>query len=233
VAVVEGNRHYDVVGSDWIWELQVPVAAEPAVRKLYALAAGRDLRPRRPDGLINLFGTPDADLRTVEDPHVALAAVATGREQGQFWAGDDVDVFVSWEKGTLRWVLDAVFCYRHPVPQADTFRELHARLTSLWLDAAQCLTADVGRVLDEWSSEKVWHLGIHDAAHPAGDWPAELGWQTYLGAARHLPRAPLPEVATRANRLPNGALHVVLLEDPAAVDVLRYDDIHTRWLRAN
>jgi len=208
------------------------MAAEPAVRELYALAAGRDLRLHRPDGLINLFGNPDADLRTVADPHIALTAIATGKEHGQFWTTDDIDVFVSWKNGTLSWTLDAIFCHRHPVPQADTFRELHARLTSLWLDTAQRLNADVGRVLDEWSSEQVRHLGIRESIHPAGGWPAELGWSTYLGSTRHLPAAPLPEVATRARWLPNGALHVVLLEDPAAVDVRRYEDIHTRWLQA-
>jgi hypothetical protein len=225
------NRHHGAVGSDWIWELQVPMAAEPAVRELYALAAGRELRPQRPDGLINLFGNPHSYLRTVEDPHVAFAAIATGNDHGQLWTTDAVDIFVGWQNGTLSWALDSAFCYRQPVPQADTFRQLHASLTSLWLDAAQCLNADVGRVLDEWSSEQVGHLGIHDAIHPVGGWPAELGWRTYLGSTRHPPEAPLPEVAARARRLPNGALHVVLLEDPAAVDVLRYEDIHTRWLR--
>jgi hypothetical protein len=37
-------------------------------------------------GAINLFSNPDADLRTVEDPHVALAAMATGKEHGQLSA---------------------------------------------------------------------------------------------------------------------------------------------------
>ncbi|WP_412748713.1 hypothetical protein [Krasilnikovia sp. M28-CT-15] len=201
------------MGSDWIWELRVPTGAEPALRELYALAAERD-------------------LRTVDDPHVALAAMATGRENGQLWTNDDIDIFVNWENGTLVWALDAAFCHRRPVPEADTFRELHARLTSLWLDVARRLNADAGRVLDEWSSEQVWHLGIHEAIHPAGGWPAELGWWTYLGPDHHRPAPPLPEVATRARPMPNGALLVTLLDDPAAVDALRYEDIHTRWLQA-
>lgn len=192
--------HHAVVGSDWSWELRVPVAAEPALRVLYALAAERDLRPQRPDG--------------------------------RLWAGDDVDVLVNWRDGSLTWALNAGFCHRRPSPGADAFREVHARLTGLWLDVAERLDADVGRVLDEWSTEQVWNLGIHDGIHPAGGWPAELGWWTYLGAGRHLPQSPLPEVTARAYRLPNGALLVALLDDPAAVDPLRYADIHARWMCA-
>ena len=30
----------------------------------------------------------------------------------------------------------------------------------------------------------------------------------------------------------NGASLVALLDDPAAVDVRRYEDLHKRWLRA-
>ncbi|SCG69526.1 hypothetical protein [Micromonospora inositola] len=220
------------MGSDWIWEVRVPVAAGPALRQLYALAAERDLRPQRPDGLINLFTNPDADLRTVEDPDTAVAAMATGTEHGQFWTNGDIDIFVNWEDGRLVWALDACFCYRRSVSEADTFRELHGRLTGLWLDVAQRLNADVGRVLDEWSSDQIWEWGIHDALHPAGGWPAELGWWTYLGPDGRLPPPRLPEVAARTRRLPNGALLVTLLDDPAAVDPLRYEDIHGRWLRA-
>ncbi|MEV8503986.1 hypothetical protein AB0368_04030 [Actinoplanes sp. NPDC051475] len=201
------------MGSDWIWELRVPVAAEPALRVLYALAAERD-------------------LRTIEDPEVTLAAVATGKEHGRLRAGGDVDVFVNWRDGSLSWALNAGFCHRRPAPEADAFREVHARLTGLWLDVAERLNADVGRVLDEWSTEQVWNLGIHEGIHPGGGWPAELGWWTYLGAGRHLPQSPLPEVTARAYRLPNGALVVALLDDPAAVDPLRYADIHARWMRA-
>lgn len=221
------------MGSDWIWELHVRSAAEPALRELYALAGARGLVPQRPDGLINLFFDSDSELRTVDDPQAALEAMATGSASGQFWTDDEVDVFfVRWEAGTLTWALDSVFCHRRPVPAADTFRELHARLTGLWLDVAVRLHADFGRILDEWSTDQVWHLDIHDGVHPAGGWPAELGWWTYLGPDRRLPPAPLPEIAARTRRLPNGALLVELLDDPAAVDPLRYQDIHTRWLQA-
>ncbi|MFI5930819.1 hypothetical protein [Actinoplanes sp. NPDC051494] len=210
------------MGSDWTWELRVPVAGEIALREAYALAAERDLRPRRPDGLINLFG-PDAESRQVDDPRVAVAAMATGGGHGQFWTGEDVDVFVSWDDGVLTWSLDSVFRPRRPGPGADGFREVHARLTDLWLTAAQRLGAGVGRVLDEWSSEQVWHLA-------GGDWPAELGWLTYLGPGGDL-RTPLPpDVAARTRRLDGGALLVTLLDDPAAVDALRYEDIHREWL---
>ncbi|MEV4283524.1 hypothetical protein [Actinoplanes xinjiangensis] len=229
---MEADQDHDVMGSDWIWEMQVSVAPESALRELYAMAAERDLHPHRPDGLINLFSNPDADLRTVEDPNVAFAAMATGKEHGQFWTSGDVDIFVNLENGTLTWALDSVFCYRRPVPEANAFRELHDRLTGLWLDAAQRLNADAGRVLDEWSTGQTWDLEIHEAVHPAGGWPSELGWWSYLGPNRHLPAPPLAEVANRVRVLPNGGVLVTLLDDPASVDVLRYEDIHTRWLRA-
>ncbi|GIJ42689.1 hypothetical protein [Micromonospora andamanensis] len=219
------------MGSDWIWELRVP-AAESAVCEMYALAADRGLNLQRPDGLINLFTKPDGDAHTVEDPQTALDAIATGTASGQFWTNDDVDVFVEWRAGTLIWALDAVFCHRRAAPEADAFRELHARLTALWLDAAERLHANLGRILDEWSSEQIWHLDIHHSYHPAGGWPAELGWWTYLAPDRRLPPAPLPEITAQARQLPNGALLVELLDDPAAVDPLRYQDIHTRWLQA-
>jgi hypothetical protein len=225
------DRHHAVVGSDWIWELRVPVAAGPALRRLYALAADRDLRPQRPDGLINLFPTSGAGLRTVEDPETALAAMATGAAHGQFWTNGDTDIFVSWVEGRLVWALDACFCYRRAVPEAAAFRELHGRLTSLWLDVAQSLHADLGRVLDEWSTEQLDQGALHDLPHPAGDWPAELGWWTYLGPGHRRPPR-LPAIAARTRLLPHGAQLVTLLDDPAAVDPLRYEDIHRRWLQA-
>ena len=211
-----------MVGSDWIWELRVPVAANRAVREFYALAATRDLHPQRPDGLINLFDDSAADPRTVRDPGAAFDAIATGGTSGQLWADGGTDIFVSWEEGTLLWALDSAFCHRRPTPEADTFRELHARLRGLWLDAAQRLNADLGRVLDEWSSEQLRHSGRHDAG---GD-PMELGWWAYLGPSRQLPIPPSPEVLAVTRRLPNGASHISLLEDPAAVDVLRYETLH-------
>jgi hypothetical protein len=215
-------RDHAVVGSDWTWELQVSADGETALRELYALAAERQLRPQRPDGLINLFSKLEAGLRAVEDPEVALAAQVVGGEHGQLWADGAVDIYLSWDEGTLAWTLDSVFCHRSPVPEADTFRELHARLTSLWLAAAQRLDADAGRILDEWSSEQVMIPGR----------PPELGWWAYLGPGRHL-SAPLPpEAAARSRQLPNGALLIELLDDPAAADPLRYEEIHSRWLGA-
>ncbi|MGC5053224.1 hypothetical protein ACLQ2S_17420 [Micromonospora sp. DT48] len=219
------------MGSDWSWELRVPVT-ESVVPELYALATERGLSLRRPDGLINLLTKPDCDARTVEDLHTALDAIATGCAAGQLWSNDDVDMFVDWQAGKLVWALDAAYGHRRPSPEADEFRRLHARLTDMWLDAAVRLHADFGRILDEWSTEQIWHLDVHDASHPVGGWPAELGWWTYLGPDRRLPPAPLPDIAERTRHLPNGALLVELLDDPAAVDPLHYQDIHTRWLRA-
>ncbi|MEU5724258.1 hypothetical protein ABZ783_20840 [Micromonospora sp. NPDC047738] len=160
------------MGSDWIWELRVPAPAGPALRQLYALGAERNLLPQRPDGLINLSRTPM--------PTNARSRTSTRRSPqwrrapstASFWTNGDIDVFVSWEDGHLVWALDACFCYRRPVPEADTFRELR------------------------------------------------------------LPPPRLPEVAARTRRLPNGALLVTLLDDPAAVDPVRHEAIHSRWLRA-
>ncbi|AGL17409.1 hypothetical protein [Actinoplanes sp. N902-109] len=62
-----------------------------------------------------------------------------------------------------------------------------------------------------------------------GGWPAELGWWTYLGPGNRAPAPPLPEVADRARRLPDGSWLVALLDDPAAVDPARYEELHRRW----
>ncbi len=220
-----------MMGSDWLWELRVSMADEAVFRTFFALAAERDLRMQRPDGQINLFSKIDTGMRTVQDPLAALAAMAAGNEYGQLWAAGEVDICVSLENGTLTWSLDSISCFRRPVPEADAFRELHARLTDLWLAAAQHLNADVGRVLDEWSSDQIWHWGMHEAVHPSGGWPAELGWWTYLGP-QHRQTPPLPEIASRTRMLSNGARLVTLLDDPAAVDVQRYEDIHVRWFQA-
>lgn len=219
------------MGSDWIWELRVTAAAGPALRQVYALAAERRLRLQRPDGLINLFSKRDASLRVVKKPDVALTAMATGTEHGQLWTDGDTDIYVDYQEGRLVWILDACFSYRRVVPEAAAFRELHSRLTSLWLETAQDLNADVGRVRDEWSSEQIGRWGVLDASHPSSDWPAELGWWTYLGPGRRPPPLP-PAVAAHTRDLPHGARLVTLLDDPAAVDPLRYEEIHRRWLQA-
>jgi hypothetical protein len=177
------------VGSDWTWELQVPVTAEQALREVYALAATRDLHPHRPDSLINLFALDHPGHRTVDDPRIAAAAMATGRESGQLWTPDG----------------------------------------ALWLDAAQRLHATTGRVLDEWSTEQIRHLAL------AGPWPAELSWLTYLSPGHPAPRLselralPLPHMP-EIRPLPGGAVLITLLDDPAAVDPVRYQDIHARRL---
>ncbi|WP_127502680.1 hypothetical protein [Actinoplanes solisilvae] len=81
------------------------------------------------------------------------------------------------------------------------------------------------------SSEQAWDSGTDHAVDPAGGWPAELGWSTYLGPGLGLPAPPSAEIADRTRRLANGALLITLLDDPAAVDVLRYEEIHTVWGR--
>ncbi|MEU8820067.1 hypothetical protein [Actinoplanes sp. NPDC048796] len=220
------------MGSDWTWELHLSAATESSLREFFALAAERNLHPQRPDGLINLFSDRDGDPPTAGDPAVMLRALTTGDEDGQLWTCDETDVHLSWRNETLTWSLDSVFCYRLPSPEADGFRDLHGRLTSLWLDVAQRFNARSGRVLDEWSSDQIWHLGLHDAVHPAGHWPAELGWWTYLAPSSARPAPPLPDVADRTRLLPNRAHLINLLDDPAAVDCGRYQDVHERWTAA-
>ncbi|MFI6071794.1 hypothetical protein ACIA5C_09420 [Actinoplanes sp. NPDC051343] len=202
------------MGSDWWWELEVPAARpETALRRTYQLAAQHDLRPRRYDGLITIIDD-EGDQVTVGDFDAAMAAMAAGAAS-QWWTKNNDDVFVRLKDGRLSWSM-------------PTFGP-HGRLTALWLDVARFLDARLGRVLDEWSSEQVWDL--HDATHPtAGNWPAELGWLTYAGPSIHPSAPPLPEVAARTRVLSNGARLVTLLDDPASVDPLHYEQLHRRWL---
>jgi hypothetical protein len=93
-------------------------------------------------------------------------------EHGQFWTNDNVDVYLNWEGPRLVSALDSVFCSRTPTPEADSFRDLHRRLTELWMEVAQQLSADCGAWL------------------------------------------------------------VALLDDPAAVDPLRYQKLHQHWLQS-
>lgn len=68
--------------------------------------------------------------------------------------------------------------------------------------------------------------GLHDALHPAGGWPAELGWWTYLGPERRLPaRGRHPRAHS-----PTAPCWSPALDDPVAVDPLCYENIRSRWL---
>ncbi|HEX5598974.1 MAG TPA: hypothetical protein VFX61_23610 [Micromonosporaceae bacterium] len=176
-------------------------------------------------------------MTDVED---AITAMAAGGAHGQFWTSDEIDIFLSCYADhtqhalRLSWSLNSVFTIRRPTPEAHTYRALHSRLTALWLDFAKRLNADIGRVLDEWSYDQVWHLPhVQEEFHPGGGWPALLGWWTYLGPerCRHLPPAPLAEIGEKALPLANGGLLVSLLDDPTTVDPIRYEEIHTRWLQ--
>lgn len=205
------------MGSDWWWELEIPaVDPETALRRTYQLAAQRDLRPQRHDGLINIIDDEGA-LTTVGDFDAAMAAMTAGAAS-QWWTKSNDDVFVHLRDGRLAWSMSAFGPY--------------ALLTELWLDVAQFLDARLGRVLDEWSSEQIWDL--HRATHPTvGNWPAELGWLTYAGPLIQPAMPPLPEVAERTRVLTNGARVVTLLDDPAAVDRTSYEHLHHRWLNIN
>ena len=44
---------------------------------------------------------------------------------------------------------------------------------------------------------------------------------------------PLPEIAAATRRLANGGLLISLLDDPATVDPVGYEELHKRWLRAS
>ncbi|MDZ5441519.1 hypothetical protein U2F26_02055 [Micromonospora sp. 4G57] len=229
------------MGSDWTWELRVPVLrpVNKVIYEVLALAAGFGLKFRRPDGCINLFDN-DGELRIVEDQDEAVAAMAAGKASSQLWTPDGVDLHLSCRPDqsstaiNLSWSLDAAWTFRRPNSDADGYRQLHARLTALWLQAADALAAGIGRVMDEWSLDQIWHLTrIHEEDHPVDGWPALLGWWTYLGAevSRMLPAPPLPEISAHSRLLPSGARVVALLDDPAAVDAARYEALHTRWLK--
>ncbi|MFI1991923.1 hypothetical protein [Actinoplanes sp. NPDC020271] len=214
------------MGSDWDWELEVPEQPiGPALRELFAVAAPLGLRPQRPDGLFNLWA--DGGMRTVASVDEVITVLAAGWSHSQLWTGD-TDIWLSCFSGAGRemrpglvlgsgfllcWSLGSGI-HRRPVPEAAAFRQLHGRLTRLWLDVAQRLGAGQGRVEDEWSVEQ------------AGDEP-QVGWWRYLGPGRDLPFPPTPEMVVE--ELPGGARLIRLLDDPAAVDALRYAAIHERW----
>jgi hypothetical protein len=211
------------VGSDWNFQLTVP-GGRSAVRSLLAVAAARGYSVRNGAGQITCFTDQGAELVTVADEEALVEALANG-EAGQFWSGD-LDLFlqgrVDEDIADLRWSLDSCWTRRRPGPKADEFRAIHARLVALWLEAAVTLGARAGRIDDDWSWEQVHDIpGIYQPAAP-GEWPRLLGWWTYLG-----PPAPPPPaaVADRSAPVPGGGTVITLLDDPAAVDVLRYAEI--------
>jgi hypothetical protein len=133
--------------------------------------------------------------------------------------------------------LNSSYCWRTPVAQAQPFRELHQLLTELWVAIAGETGALFGRVEDEWSLEQIWYE-LPDPRSggtppPAGSWPEWLSWLTYLDADRYRLLPPVPsEMDASVRRTPDEAAVIVLLADPAAVDPVRFAQLHHGYRRA-
>lgn len=199
------------MGSDWWWTLALPggTLTPATAERLLALAGAAGLSPHRPGGGINGFDN---------SPGVTTRPGAHG-----------------WDSVTLS--LDSVHCRREPDARADPFRELHRRLTELWVAIADETGALFGRVEDEWSLEQIWSElpdPTRGATPPApGSWPDWLSWSTYFGAERHRQPAPLPaELGAGVRRTRRGAAVIELLTDPAAVDPVRFARLFHEYRRA-
>ncbi|MFJ7217957.1 hypothetical protein [Amycolatopsis sp. NPDC098790] len=214
-------------------------AVNPATaERLLALADAFGLTPERPGGGINGFdSTPghEGEHRLL-DREQLVHALATGTCSTNLWTRSEEDVLLTTRPGeaTVTLSLNSVYCRRIPDARAEPFRHLHRLLTNLWEAIADETGALFGRVEDEWSLEQIWS-GLPepfsgDAPPPAGSWPDRLGWWTYFGADRLLP--PLPAELGAVRRTRREAAVVVLLDDPAAVDPLRFARLHREYRRA-
>lgn len=197
------------MGSDWTWSLDLPPLTPTAVSDLLDLATAAGLSPHRPDGRLNGFDA-DGEHRLVDRDEL-LHGLAAGTCSTNLWTRDEVDVHMS--TNPLRLTLDAVNTWREPVPAARPFRVLHRMITDLWVAVADSMGAVFGRVEDEWSIEQIW----------TGDTrPEWLGWWTYFAAPPALP----PELGATFRTTPGGGVVVALLDDPAAVDPVRFAELH-------
>ncbi|MFJ9779395.1 hypothetical protein ACIRSS_07415 [Amycolatopsis sp. NPDC101161] len=234
------------MGSDWWWTLALPggTLTPATAERLLALAGAAGLSPHRPGGGINGFDNSPGHEgeHRVLDREELVPALATGSWSTNLWTRSEADVLVTTRPGAHGWdsvtlSLDSVHCRREPDARAEPFRELHRRLTELWIAIADETGALFGRVEDEWSLEQIWSE-LPDptlrATPPApGSWPDWLSWSTYFGAERHRQLAPLPaELGAGVRRTRRGAAVIELLTDPAAVDPVRFARLHREYRRA-
>ncbi|WP_370949730.1 hypothetical protein AB5J62_19725 [Amycolatopsis sp. cg5] len=232
------------MGSDWSWTLTLPggTSSSATVERLLALAGTFGLSPHRPDGEINGFGNAPGR----EGEHRVLArdqliqGLATGTWSTNLWLRSEVDIWLSvkpgdWDSVTLS--LNSAHCRREPGEWARPFRDLHRLLTELWVAVAAATGAVFGRVEDEWSLEQIWsdlpapHAGL--VPPPPGSWPDWLSWSTYFDADRYRRLPPLPaKLGAGVRRTHDDGAVIVLLDDPAAVDPLRFARLHHDYRRA-
>lgn len=232
------------MGSDWSWTLALPDGSlnSATVERLLSLAGTFGLSPHRPGGGINGFdNTPGHEgEHRVLDREELVQALAAGSLSTHLWIGSEVDVWLStrpgkgtgWDSVSLS--LNSCYCRRDPVAAAEPFRELHRRLTELWVAIAGETGALFGRVEDEWSLEQIWSElsdPRSDATPPPrGSWPEWLSWLTYFDADRYRLLPPLPPaLGADVRRTPGEAAVIVLLADPAAVDPVRFARLHHEY----
>ncbi|ANZ41642.1 hypothetical protein BBK82_42535 [Lentzea guizhouensis] len=235
------------MGSDWSWTLALPGGAltSATVERLLALANDSGLSPHRPDGGINGF----ANLPGREGDHEVLTrhqlvqGLTTGSWATNLWTRSEADIGLSttpsggtgWDLVSLS--LNSAHCRRTPTADAEPFRQLHRQLTGLWLTVATGLGAVFGRVEDEWSLEQIWSelpdSRMHVTPPPPGSSPDWLSWLTYFDADHHRRLAPvLAELNADVRRTSDGAAVIVLLGDPAAVDPVKFAQLHHEYRRA-
>lgn len=236
------------MGSDWSWTLALPSGTlNPAtVERLLALAGTFGLSPHRPGGGINGFGNlpgHEGEHRVLNREQLVQNLVA-GTWATSLWTPSEDDVWLStkpdsgsgWDSVHL--ALDAVYCVRTPVARAaEPFRQLHRLITELWVAIADETKALFGRVEDEWSLEQIWSelpAPTSDSTPPAlGSWPDWLSWWTYFDADRYRLLEPfVPELGADVRRTPGEAAVIALLADPAAVDAVRFAQLHHEYRRA-
>lgn len=128
-------------------------------------------------------------------------------------------------------------CHRRRVADARArpFRELHRRLTDLWV----ALAGEGGCGIRPRRGRVVVGADLLRAgrpfpdAPPPGSWPEWLSWATYFDSHRYGLLPPLSaELGGGVRPTPDGAAVITLLPDPAAVDVVRFARLHHEYRRA-
>jgi hypothetical protein len=229
------------MGSDWNWQLRLDTTTHTLaeqVRLALTVAGTYGMGLTPPDGAIQVFDFDEQDYRSMPDEAAAVAAISYGLTNGVLFTAEGVGLYLNaiaddtGPGAQLTWSLTGSMGHRRPTPEADPFRRLHAQLTALWVEVADAVGAEYGRVTDDWSVEELGDSGpvSEDDIQP-GRLPSWLGWWTYLDAdrTRRLPPLPVPEVAESVRATPSGAAVIALLDDPAAIDLARYRRLHAEW----